>query len=102
MPKRSVRSPRTKSELLDKILSYNFDGDLRHLAPDPSLASIQRAAPNVLKLDFRDTDAHFELVVRKPRQEMQGKHGAAKQTAGKSKNKKRPARSKVTADEEED
>lgn len=66
MPRKIARSPRTKSELLDRMLSYSFTGDFRTLSPTGT-ATIKRTRPNALAVDFPDTDAHFELVVRKPR-----------------------------------
>lgn len=103
MPKRSIRSPRTKAELLDKIMSYSFTGDLRNLAPDPSQAVIRRTRQNAIELDFHDTDSHFEIVVRKPRgpESMQGSHAAGSQSQGGGKKKKRgrnPPRSNPAAE----
>lgn len=60
------RDPRTKEELLDRMLSYDFDGDIRHLGVEP--ATIQRTGANSLRLKFPDSDQVFDLTVHKPRE----------------------------------
>lgn len=64
----SKRDPRTKEEFLNRLLSYDFSGDIRDLAIDRNLI-IKRAGANVLDLHFPASDQHFQLVVRKPRTE---------------------------------
>lgn len=59
------RDPRSKEELLDRMLSYDFDGDIRHLGAQP--ASIVRQGPNRLLLAFPDSGKTFELEVHIPR-----------------------------------
>lgn len=63
---RAVRSPRTKEELLNKMLSYDFDGDLRKLGEN---VRITRASANSLLLTFPDLDRAYEVCVRIPRGE---------------------------------
>lgn len=60
-----TRDPRTKEELLDRMLSYDFDGDIRHLGAEE--ATIQRAAPNAVWLRFPDSGRSYLLSVRLPR-----------------------------------
>lgn len=72
------RDPRTKEELLDRMLSYDFDGDIRHLGVEP--ASIVRVGPNTLRLSFPDSGTVFELSVHRPREFSQ----AARASSGES------------------
>lgn len=60
-----TRDPRTKEELLDRMLAYDFDGDIRHLGAEP--ASIIRTAANKLELVFPKSGRVYELVARLPR-----------------------------------
>lgn len=61
-----TRDPRTKEEFLDRMLSFDFDGDIRHLGVEA--ATIQRLGPNALRLKFPDSDQVFDLTVHKPRE----------------------------------
>lgn len=58
--------PKTKEDFLDRMLSFDFDGDIRHLGVEP--ATIQRLGPNALRLKFPDSDQVFDLTVHKPRE----------------------------------
>lgn len=60
------RDPRTKEELLDRMLSFDFDGDIRHLGVET--ASVVRSGPNRLLLSFPDSGVTFELTVHRPRE----------------------------------
>lgn len=60
------RDPRTKEELLDRMLSFDFNGDIRHLGREP--ASVVRLGANRLKLAFPDSGRAFELSVHIPRE----------------------------------
>jgi len=66
MPIRQTRSPRTKEELLNKMLSFDFDGDIRTLGPE---TRIKRTAPNEITLEFPDIDRKYVLSVHIPREE---------------------------------
>lgn len=59
------RDPRTKEELLDRMLSFDFDGDIRHLGAEP--AQLSRIAPNRLELKFPISGRCYELSVKLPR-----------------------------------
>lgn len=72
---RSKRDPRTKEELLNRMLSYDFTGDIRDLGEQP--ASIVRESPNSLLLTFPASGVTFELVVRRPREFSQAAQGKA-------------------------
>lgn len=61
------RDPRTKQELLDRMMSFDFDGDIRHLGAED--AQLKRLAPNRVELRFPASDRTFELSVRIPRTE---------------------------------
>lgn len=63
MPK---RDPKTKEQLLDRMLSYDFNGDIRRLGAEP--ARIERIGANALRLTFPDTDTVFDLTVHRPRE----------------------------------
>jgi hypothetical protein len=63
---RMKRDPRTKEELLNRMLSFDFDGDIRHLGEEP--ATVQRQGPNSLLLKFPATNTVFELSVHRPRE----------------------------------
>lgn len=65
------RDPRTKEELLDRMLSFDFDGDIRHLGVEA--ASVVRSGPNRLLLTFPDSGTTFELTVHRPREFAQTK-----------------------------
>lgn len=62
-----TRDPRTKEELLDRMLSFDFDGDIRHLGKGE--ASLTRLAANRMLLSFKDSGKTFELSVHIPRGE---------------------------------
>lgn len=63
---RVKRDPKTKEQLLDRMLSYDFDGDIRHLGEEP--ATIVRQGPNSLLLTFPASGVTFELSVHRPRE----------------------------------
>lgn len=63
---RTKRDPRTKEEFLDRILRYDFDGDIRNIGAEP--ASIVRTGPNSLRLTFPESDTTFEISVHRPRE----------------------------------
>lgn len=58
--------PKTKEQLLDRMMSFDFDGDIRHLGVEP--ASIVRVSPNTLRLTFPDSGVTYELSVHRPRE----------------------------------
>jgi hypothetical protein len=63
---RVKRDPKTKEQLLDRMLSFDFDGDIRHLGEDT--ASIVRTGANTLLLTFPTSGITFELEVHRPRE----------------------------------
>lgn len=65
MPFSRNRDPRTKEELLDRMLSFDFDGDIRNLGVEPAM--LVRTKANALNLVFPSTGTIFELVIRRPR-----------------------------------
>lgn len=64
---RAIRDPKTKADFIDRMMSYDFDGDIRHLGAVN--ATIHRVKPHVIRLRFPDTGKEFELAVRLPRSE---------------------------------
>jgi hypothetical protein len=63
---RMKRDPRTKEEFLDRILRFDFDGDVRNIGAQP--ATIVRTGANSLQLTFPETGTTFELSVHRPRE----------------------------------
>lgn len=63
---RSKRDPRTKEELLDRMLRFDFDGDIRNVGAEP--ATIVRDKANALLLKFPHSGVVFELSVHRPRE----------------------------------
>lgn len=64
---RTKRDPRTKEEFLDRMLRYDFDGDIRQVGAQP--ASVVRIGANALRLTFPDSGVVFDLTVHRPREE---------------------------------
>jgi hypothetical protein len=63
---RAKRDPRTKEEFLDRILRFDFDGDIRNIGAEP--ATIVRTGANALLLTFPESGVTFELSVHRPRE----------------------------------
>lgn len=64
---RKQRDPRTKEDFLDRLLRYDFDGDIRNIGAEP--ARVERTAANTLRLTFPDTGTTYEISVHRPREE---------------------------------
>lgn len=62
-----TRDPRTKEELLDRILRFDFEGDIRQIGAET--ARITRLGPNRLQLEFPKSGVTFELSIHRPREE---------------------------------
>lgn len=60
------KDPKTKEQLLDRMLSFDFNGDIRHLGEET--ASIVRTGANKLELTFPASGVTFELEVHRPRE----------------------------------
>lgn len=58
------RDPKTKEAFVDRILSYDFDGDIRHLGQGD--AKLERTGPQSFRITFQ-SGRTYELVVRIPR-----------------------------------
>lgn len=91
MPTASRRDPRTKQELLDRMMSFDFDGDIRHLGAED--ARLKRVAANKIALEFPATGKTFELAVRIPRAEAKSFKPATPQAEEPAKSS--PARSRA-------
>lgn len=77
------RDPRTKEELFDRMLSFDFDGDIRNLGEEQ--ARLRRLAPNRLELFFPASGRVYELAVKIPRDQPYAHRGAeARSFAGRS------------------
>lgn len=82
------RDPRTKAELIDKMMARDFSGDLADLAVNRDL-TLRRVRPNAVSLYFGESGTNFELTVRKPR-------------GPKTKRASRPARTPANEEEAEE
>lgn len=92
MPKFEPRAPRSKTEFMSRILSYDFSGDLRDLFPGG--VNLTRMASNSLMLTAKDNpETRFLLSVHIPRTEEQLAVHREKLEARRAETKKRPGRS---------
>lgn len=71
---RVKRDPRTKEEVLNRMLSYDFDGDIRNLGEQP--ASIVRTGAHTLRLIFPASGTVFDVTIHRPREFAQNKRAA--------------------------
>jgi hypothetical protein len=58
-------NPRTKADLVDRLLSQAFTGDLRDIAKDPKQVKVDRIKPHVVSLKIADNE--FLLAIHKPK-----------------------------------
>lgn len=66
MAPRIKRDPKTKEDILNRMLSYDFDGDIRHLGEEP--AQITRTGAHTLRLTFPASGRVFDVSVHRPRE----------------------------------
>lgn len=66
MPTAKPRDPRTKEELLNRMFSIDFNGDIRTLGVRPG--TLERISRNAARIHFPDSGITFELVIRRPRE----------------------------------
>lgn len=91
MPKFEPRAPRSKSEFMTRILSYDFSGDLRDLFPGG--VNLTRMASNMLLLTAKENpETRFLLSVHIPYTKEQLAARQEKLEARRAEAKKRPAR----------
>jgi NADH dehydrogenase/NADH:ubiquinone oxidoreductase subunit G len=57
------REPKTKAELLERILSHDFNGQWRDLSP--SRATIERIASHTALIKLPESGLEFELTIHK-------------------------------------
>lgn len=57
--------PKTKEQFLDRVLSYDFEGDFSEIGQER--AQIRRTSPHRFMVKFPASGQHFEVVIRKPR-----------------------------------
>ena len=60
--------PRTKEQFVDRMLSYDFDGDFTDLGA--TRAKLRRISAHKFHVDFPATGQRYEIVVRKPRRKV--------------------------------
>ena len=63
----AFRDPKTKADLLDRMMMRDFTGDIMDLAEGRNLRLV-RVKPHVLRLIFLTSGEQFDLTVHKPRQ----------------------------------
>lgn len=56
--------PKTKEAVLNRMLSYDFSGDIRQLGIN---TRIERIAPHKVALDFPESGKRYILTISKPR-----------------------------------
>lgn len=96
-PVRTKRDPRTKEDFLDRMLRYDFDGDIRNLGG--TTASIVRIGANALRLTFPDSGVVFDLTVHRPREENK-QAAAVREAVSAGQRAQEPASFAQDADEE--
>lgn len=57
--------PKTKEDFVNRLLSYDFNGDFTDLGEEP--ATVTRVSPYRFAVKFKATGQNYEIVVRKPR-----------------------------------
>jgi hypothetical protein len=57
--------PKTKREVVDRLLSFDFDGDIRSIGREP--ATLKRTSEQSFAIHFPDSDRTYELSVHIPR-----------------------------------
>lgn len=66
--------PKSKAEFLNRILSFDFSGDIREIGTERAM--LTRLRGNALKVTFPASRKEFEIVVRMPRKDMPRKDKA--------------------------
>lgn len=80
-------NPTSKADLVDRILSQTFSGDLRQLAADGTKLKVARPKPHVVQLVFEEPGGpakEFLLAIHKPKPE-RARLAAKKRWASKRK-----------------
>lgn len=62
-----TKDPKSKADLIDRLLSQAFTGDLRDIATDPTKVTISRPKPHIISLVI--DGAEFLLAAHKPKPE---------------------------------
>lgn len=70
MTTRKIKCPQTKEDFVNRILSYDFDGDIRKMGGEGT--RIERAGPQSFFVYFPELDRKYELTVSIPRSEQPG------------------------------
>lgn len=76
----AYRDPKTKEEILNRMMQRDFNGDLSTLAADGAI-QLQRIKRHVLRLVFPTTGKKFDLTIHKPRPEVTSRATAKKPAA---------------------
>lgn len=80
----AFKDPKTKADLIDRMMSRDFTGDLADLAVDRDL-KLQRIKPHVMRLKFGHSGEEFDLTIHKTRPPRTAKSQPIKIAAAKSK-----------------
>lgn len=62
-----IKDPNSKADLIDRILSQAFTGDLRDIAADPTQVTISRPKPHIISIMIAGKE--FLLAAHKPKPE---------------------------------
>lgn len=77
------KDPTTKANLLDRMMSFDFSGDLRDLAVGRDLR-MERIRANAVRLKFGNSGSSFDLTIHKPRMSTAAEATSASETVKKS------------------
>ncbi len=77
------RDPRTKEEIVNRILSLDFTGNLKDVFKDPELVKLQRLQPHIVRL-VTSSGEKFDLTIHKRRTEESNKKLRAARAAKKA------------------
>lgn len=77
----AFKDPQSKRELMDRMNSREFTGDLADLAVDRDL-KMTRIRPHVMRLKFGHSGKEYDLTVHKPRM-IQETHAAVPKVRAK-------------------
>lgn len=75
--------PKTKEDLLNRMMSRDFSGDISDLAVGRGL-QMERIRPNAIRLKFSDSGQTFDLTIHKPRSESTVAKSAQTSTAAEA------------------
>lgn len=79
----AFKDPKTKADVIDRMMSRDFSGDLADLAVDRNL-KLLRIKPHVMRMKFGHSGEQFDLTIHKTRPPKSGNAQTVKIAAAKS------------------